>query len=306
MGSILDDFKMAFKTGNVLNQIIVINVVVFALLLLLRAFFFFGEQDDTLSLINSFFEFDPRLENLLYRPWTVITYGFTHFEPFHILFNMLFLFWFGRIITSLLGQNKLLGLYIWGVISGSLAYLLIYNTLPRGALLAGDYPQMIGASAGVFAVMVGAAAFQPNTTFNLILLGSIKIKYIAAFYILLSLSGVTGGNSGGEIAHLAGALVGYLGMTQLQKGNDWSKPVVGFVSWIKNLFKPQPKIKVSYRSENKSKTKTTSSKRRTAKPKPTEQTSQQEIDAILDKISDKGYDALSKEEKQKLFNASKD
>jgi membrane associated rhomboid family serine protease len=307
MNSILDDFKLAFRSGNILYQIIVINVVVFVALLIANIFLFFAEQDTAWLLVQSFFEFDPRPEKFVYRPWTILTYGFTHYGIFHILFNMLVLYWFGKIITDLLGQNKLLGLYVWGVISGALLYFILYFLFPRAVLLGGNNPEMIGASAGVFAVMVGAATFQPDLSFRLLLIGEVKIKYIAAFYILLSLTGVTGDNSGGEIAHLGGALIGYISMTQLKNGNDWSRPVVKFILWVKSFFVSQPKIKVSYKNEQRfgssasTKTKRTSS--RSSRSSKSKEPSQEEIDAILDKISEKGYDALSKEEKQKLFNA---
>ncbi|MFY0593349.1 rhomboid family intramembrane serine protease [Roseivirga sp.] len=306
MNSILDDFKLAFKTGNVLNQIIVINVVVFLFMGVLAVLLTLGGQAelyDQISL-NLMLPADPA--RFIYKPWTLITHFFFHQGFFHILFNMLWMYWFGKIITEYLGQNKLLGFYVWGGIGGGLFYLLIYNVLPffesQVALSV-----LLGASAGVTAIVVGAATFQPNFTVQLILIGPVKLKYIAAASVAISFLQSTGTNAGGEIAHLGGALVGYFGMTQLQKGNDWSKPVVGFVLWVKSLFKPQSKIKVSYRSEKTQKKQATTKK---AAPKPKqkskEETSQAEIDAILDKISDKGYDALSKSEKQKLFNASKD
>ena len=309
MNSILDDFKMAFRSGNILNQIIVINVLVFAGLLLIRFVFFFGEFDQAWDFTQSLFEFDPRPENLIYRPWTLLTYGFTHYDVFHILFNMLFLYWFGRVITDMLGQNKILGLYVWGVLAGSVLYLVMYSVFPRAQILGGTTPQMIGASAGVMAVMVGAATFQPEHRFQLFLIGRVKIVYIAAFYILMSVSGAMGSNSGGELAHIGGGILGYIFIRQMYKGNDWSRPVVSFIHWFKSFFKPQPKIKVSYKNEekfgSKTKRKSSGSRRTKTKAKSAETSSQAEIDAILDKISEKGYDALSKEEKQKLFNASK-
>lgn len=307
MNNILNDFKLAFRSGNILYQIIVINVVVFISLLLAQIFLFFGSQDSAWAFVQSLFEFNPRPEVFITRPWTLLSYGFTHYGIFHILFNMLVLYWFGKIITDLLGQNKLLGLYLWGIISGAALYFILYNLLPRAAILGGANPQMIGASAGVFAVMVGAATFQPNISFRLMFIGEVKIKYIAAFYIVLSLVGVTGGNSGGEIAHIGGAMIGFVMMKQLQQGNDWSKPFVKLILWVKSFFVRQSKIKVSYKNEERfGSTKTSSKSRTTSKKSATlgKETSQAEIDAILDKISDKGYDALSKEEKQKLFNAS--
>jgi hypothetical protein len=148
---------------------------------------------------------------------------------------------------------------------------------------------------------------MPNYTIPLIFLGPVKLKYIAAFYVVTSLLRSTGVNAGGEIAHLGGALAGWLFITQLKSGNDRSRVVLQFIIWVKSLFTPQPKIKVSYRKEKATSAnpKATSSKA-SASSKKSANASQAEIDLILDKISEKGYDALSKEEKQKLFNASKD
>lgn len=308
MNSILDDFKLAFKTGNILNQLIVINVVGFVVLGVLGVFFTLAGYGELFTSISHYIMVPSDLGQLIFQPWSLITYFFYHQGVFHILFNMLFMYWFGRIISEYLGQNKVLGLYVWGGIFGGLLYLLAYNLIPfyQGAV-ATSY--LLGASGGVIAIVVGAAAFMPNYTIPLIFLGPVRLKYIAAFYVITSLLRSTGVNAGGEIAHLGGALAGWLFITQLQKGNDWSKVIIQFITWVKSLFKPQPKIKVSYRKEKatagNSSSKSTSTKSSNSS-KNSSSASQAEIDAILDKISEKGYDALSKEEKQKLFNASKD
>jgi len=304
MNSFLDDFKLAFKTGNVLNQIIIINAVVFLAFAIINVFFTFAGQGHTFEVISTYLMLPAYPDNFLTQPWTIITYFFFHKGFFHILWNMLFMYWFGRIIAEYLGQNKLLGLYVWGGIGGGLLYMLAYNLMPYFEnQVAGSY--LLGASGGVVAIVVGAATFQPNFTVHLLLLGPVRLKYIAAFTVLVSFIQSTGTNAGGEIAHLGGALVGFLSIRQLQHGNDWSRPIVSFVTWVKSLFKPQPKIKVSYKSTSRNtSSKTSSQTERKAAGK--SKNDQAEIDAILDKISEKGYDALSKEEKQKLFNASKD
>jgi membrane associated rhomboid family serine protease len=307
MNSILEDFKLAFKTGNIMNQLIIINVVVFLFFGVLGVFFTLSGQGDLFNNFTRYLMLPADPAQFIRQPWTLITYFFYHKGFFHILWNMLFMYWFGRLITEYLGQNKLLGLYFWGGIGGGLFYLLIYNLIPYYAPMI-QYSVLLGASGGVIAIVVGAATFQPNYAVHLIFLGPVKMKYIAAFYVFTSFLQSTGSNAGGEIAHLGGALVGFLMISQLQKGNDWSKPVVNAVIWVKSLFKPQPKIKVSYRSERKTKAKRTDNKtsRNTTVKNQNDTASQEEIDAILDKISEKGYDALSKTEKQKLFNASKD
>lgn len=306
MNSILEDFKRAFRTGNVLYQIIIINVVIFIFIGVLGVILTLAGERYAYELATRYLSLPANPEQLLVQPWTIITYFFLHKGFFHILWNMLFMFWFGRIISEYLGQNKLLGLYVWGGIGGGLLYILVYNLLPYFSGVV-DNSFLLGASGGVFAIVVGAATFQPNFTVHLLLLGPVKLKYIAAFSVVLSFLQSTGSNAGGEIAHLGGALVGYMMITQLQKGNDWSILVAKFIIWAKSLLSPQPKIRVSYKSE-KAKSSSTRTKSTKAKTKPSakEVTPQNEIDDILDKISEKGYDALSKSEKQKLFNASKD
>lgn len=307
MNSILDDFKMAFRTGNILYQLIVINVVVFVVFNIFTfVLLSMAGQHDLFLVIKYYLAVPSNLSELVFRPWTLLTYMFLHEDFMHILFNMLVLYWFGRIITEYLGQNKILGLYVWGALAGVALYLLAYNTLPLYDQVSQN-SVLLGASAGVLAIVVGAATFQPNFVVHLLLIGPVRIKYIAAFIVLMSFYRSVGSNAGGELAHLGGAALGYAFMRQLQNGNDWSRPIVGFVNWVKSFFKPQPKIKVSYRKEEKKSTRSSRFKSRSsASSKKAQQTSQDEIDAILDKISEKGYDALSKEEKQKLFNASKD
>ena len=233
----------------------------------------------------------------LTKPWTLITYFFTHERFFHILFNMLFFYWFGKIIYEFLGNNKLINLYVLGGLMGGFLFILIYNLIPYYSGLV-ELSILLGASAGVFAVVVGAATFMPNYTVFLLFLGPVKIKYIAIFYVLLSFFNIDGSNAGGELSHLGGALIGFLYIHQIKKGNDFGQPIISFITFIKSLFVPNPKIKVSYKNP-----KTKSQKRKP--PSGSSNIDQTEIDAILDKISDGGYESLTKEEKQKLFNASK-
>ena len=178
--------------------------------------------------------------------------------------------------------------------------MFIYNFLPFYSDRVAE-SMMLGASAGVFAIVVGAAVFMPNYTFFLMFIGPVKIKYIAIFYVFMSFIGSTGANAGGEIAHLGGAIMGWLYISQLNKGNDLGGWIISFTSFVKSMFKPQPKIKVTHRSGNRRPSK----KAKKSQATNAAQTPQAEIDAILDKISERGYESLSKDEKQKLFNASK-
>ncbi len=252
--------------------------------------------DGVWQIIHNQFSLPATISQFLIRPWTLITYMFTHDLTgiLHILFNMLVLYWFGKLFVEYLGSDKLVALYLLGGIAGGLFYLLAYNTIPYYS----DRPEtalvtLVGASASINAIVVGVATLLPNYTFFLLFLGPVRIKYIAAFYIVISFLGTIGPNDGGNIAHLGGALIGFVYMKQLQAGVNWGGWITITIDWFKDLFTGRPKVKVSYRSE------TPGRKRADNKP------SQDELDAILDKISAGGYESLTKEEKEKLFNASK-
>ena len=295
-GSIQDDFKSVWnRPNNAVAQIIVINVVVFVVTGIL---FMFGLGD----VIRPWLGVTSNLNVLPFRPWTLITYMFVHDGFVHILFNMLWFYWFGKLIQEFLGSDKVIVIYVLGGLTGVLVFILGYNVIPGFENAAYD-ATIVGASAGVTAAVVGAAVFMPNYTMYMMFFGPVKIKYIALVSVFLILLGTRGQtNVGGEFAHLGGAIMGWFYMTQIRKGNDIGSWVIGSLNFVKALFKPQPKIRVSHRSEPKRK----AAKRSTSsRAKKSDKTNQEEIDNILDKISQKGYESLTKEEKQKLFNASK-
>ena len=308
-GNFWENLRNAFKHGdNSLYKLIAINILVWLVFMISRVIMTIGGFGELYSSLISYFMMPASLPKLATQPWSLFTYMFLHEGIFHILFNMLFLYWFGLLIHQYLGSRKLANLYILGGLAGGLFYLLIYNLAPYFSNSV-DTSLMLGASAGVFAIVVGAATLTPNTTFFLILLGPVKIKYIAIFYVFLSFANSAGANAGGELAHLGGALMGFLYITQLRRGNDWGVPVQKVGIFFENLFKKSPtKVKVSYRkakTESGSFGSFSSPKSKPTATKSSEETSQEEIDRILDKIADRGYEALTKEEKRKLFEFSK-
>ncbi len=291
MNTILNDFKYAWnRPNNAVAQLIIINVIIFVALTIIRLL-----TPDSISLIiHQQFAIPSNIEEFVFRPWTAITYAFNHGGIMHILFNMIVFFWFGRLIQEYLGSQKLINLYIISGLGGALIFLFFYNVIP-------DMPEsnMVGASGAIYGIMVAAVVLLPDYRFNLLFIGPVKILYIALFSIFMSIFTIEQGtNIGGNLAHLAGAAIGYLYMKQLQKGNEMGVWVFKTMEFFKGLFKPKPKIKVTHRKSSKS------SKSR-AKENPESSVSQDEIDAILDKISDKGYESLTKDEKEKLFNASR-
>jgi len=302
MSGIFDDFKREFtKTDNTLVRIILINTVVFLSLLLVKVIFTLGQSSEAYTWLVDMLQLPASPREYLYKPWTIITYFFTHEEIFHILFNMLFLYWFGKLVDEYLGSKRLVALYVLGGIAGGVAYMAIYNLLPYfQSQVAGS--QMLGASAAAFSVAVGASTLLPNYTFHLIFLGPIRIKYIAFFYIILSLAQSVGPNAGGNLAHLGGALTGYLFIKLLQNGTDLGKPLYVLMDIWSQLFKKRPPMRVTHRQKEVHRSTTLYSS--TPSPTSIEMPDQDEIDSILDKISKSGYESLTREEKQKLFKAS--
>lgn len=294
-----EDFKSAFQRYNNAHvQLIIINVAMFVLLAVIKVFLTIPGYENIWETIHNQFAIPARFSEFITRPWTIITYMFTHDLTgiLHILFNMLFLYWFGRLFVEYLGSDKLIAVYILGGIAGAAAYLLAYNTIPY---FSGRAEQvaiiMVGASASINAIVVATATLLPNYTFFLLFFGPVRIKYIAGVMVFLSFLWSVGSNAGGNIAHLGGALIGFVYMKQLQSGINWGGWITITLDWFKDLFKPRPKVKVTWRN-----------KQAGPLPKtPGGKPSQDELDAILDKISAGGYESLTKEEKEKLFNASK-
>jgi membrane associated rhomboid family serine protease len=291
------NLKNAFNhKDNGLYKLLAINILVYLILMVSRVFLTIGGGEDIYRNILSYLMMPASIPYFATQPWTIITYMFLHEGFFHILFNMLFLYWFGLLVNEYLGSRKVVNLYILGGLTGGLFYLLIYNIAPLFSDQLGS-ALMLGASAGVYAIVVGAATLAPNTSFHLILLGPVKIKYIAIFYVLVAFANSSGANAGGELAHLGGAALGFLYILQLQKGRDLGSPIQAVGGFFESVFSKKPKVKVTYRKpsgdypppDNKRKT---------------DVSTQEEIDKILDKIAEKGYDNLTKEEKRKLFDFS--
>ncbi len=291
--SLTDDLRRAMRAnGNVLHRLILYNVAVYVVLVVLGAVLGLSGLGWLYAAVKSALMLPSWLPTLLIRPWTLLTYAFTHESFFHILFNMLNLYWFGQLLVEYLGARRLMSIYVLGALAGAVAFLLAMNLIPVLVTRFG-YPPILGASGAVSAVIVGTATLLPDYTFMLILLGPVRIKWIAAVLVLLSVSGLTGDNAGGQFAHLGGALLGFMFVKQLQSGRDLGAPLQRAWAWLTGLFEPKPTMRVS------------GSTRGTATAVPTPSADEAAIDLILDKINRSGYESLSKEEKQQLFRASK-
>ncbi|MCS6822142.1 MAG: rhomboid family intramembrane serine protease [Microscillaceae bacterium] len=308
MSSIFDDLKQTFqRKDNAVVKLIVLNVAVYVVINIFWVFSEFLTLGYWYNLLQLQFSVPAYVNHLIYRPWTLLTYAFMHAGLLHIFFNMLNLYWFGKLIAEYVGSRRVVSLYVLGALAGSLSYILIYNLVPyyQTRIFTSE---MVGASGAVCAVIMAAATLLPDYTFYMLFIGAVRIKYIAAFVFFVSFVGLPSPNAGGNIAHLAGILVGYIFISQLRKGNDLGTWINKITDWLAApTFRTRPKMKVSY-----SKTKIAVNSNPASNPNKAKNTTttnggmptQAEIDAILDKISASGYESLTKEEKQKLFRAS--
>lgn len=287
MMNMYDELKMKiFATSSKVNLLIAINVAVFVVFGVLGVLeYLFTSQNSINEFVREYLAVPTYLPKLLYRFWTPFTYMFLHAGFFHILFNMLWLFWMGRIFENFLSSKKLVFVYIAGGLAGALFYILSYNLFPAFASVK-LVSAAVGASASVTAILIACATLVPNYSIHLLFLGAVRLKWIAVFYIVIDILGVAGDNAGGYLSHIGGAIFGFIFIKALQSGNDWSKP-------FENLFKAKPKLKVV--SKNK--------QARSYKVKD-DVPNQAVIDEILDKISKSGYDKLTASERETLFKAS--
>lgn len=287
--SLTQDIKYKFSNLNIFEKIIAINVVVF----LLAKIVFILSKGQSYSIFN-WFEFPVKLGDFIVQPWSIFTYAFIHYDFWHLLFNMLWLYFLGRMFVNLFNTKMAMNVYFLGAIFGALLFMLGYNLFPtvfnKGSML-------IGASAAVRALLIFLCAYMPKMevrvfTFN------IKLWYIGAALIALDLLGLFGINPGGNMAHLGGALLGYFYASQLKNGTDIGKGFEKIMDGISNLFKSSSK-----RSNLKTVHKNKSKVKGNTKGNFSEFNKQKQIDIILDKISKSGYDSLTKEEKEFLFKA---
>lgn len=283
--SVLSDLLFEFrKKGDSLVKLIFLNIIIFIV---------FNIAAEIIMLSGKWPE-DPlfpwlalpsNLHTLPYKCWTIVTYMFYHKSLWHLVFNMLWLYWTGSIMQEYLNYKRLAGTYLAGGLCGALMYLAV-------ARIGGINGYLLGASAGVMAVIVSAAAYLPNYSIRLLLLGEIRLKYIAlAAFILTSIIDL-GSNTGGKVAHIGGALYGLIYISLLKKGKDPSAGIYNLISSIFN-FRKRSKLRVVHNStKNNEEGKLSTNEQK------------KKVDEILDKISKSGYESLTKNEKEFLFKMS--
>lgn len=296
MGSFITDLKNGFKRGNIYIQFIYINVGVFVVTSLLGILWTLFNRDGTFLL--QYLELPAWTMQFIKQPWSLFTYMFMHAGILHLLFNMLWLYWFGQLFLYFFSAKHFRGLYILGGICGGLLYMLAYNVFPyfSDSLY---YSYLLGASASVLAIVVATAVRSPEYRVNFMFIGAIRLKYVALFMVVTDLLFMTSGNAGGHIAHLGGALAGWLFASGLTRGHDATAWINRCIDWISGGVMPQrspkkPKMEVHYGEKTKDYNYNTRKKQQS-----------EEIDRILDKLRKSGYDSLTTEEKKSLFDASK-
>ncbi len=295
-----EDLGRFFRSNAVLPRLILVNALIWLGIGVMRVFSFLLDVPDS-SLTNTVVDYlalPANLDSLIARPWTLVTYMFLHLDFFHILFNMLWLFWFGKIFLEFLKARQLLWIYLLGGLSGGILYVVFYNVFPvfEKSL---DLSVALGASASVMAIVTAISVYVPGYTINMLFIGRVKIFYIALFLFVLDFFMIRGDNAGGHIAHIGGAIFGFSYILISRKGMNF-KNVLNF-KIIKNIFRGKSsRMRVEYKSGEPF----------TGRPLSDEEYNlikaehQRKIDVILDKISKSGYESLTSAEKDLLFKSS--
>ncbi|MFI3240501.1 MAG: rhomboid family intramembrane serine protease [Bacteroidales bacterium] len=277
-------------------RIIIVNVAIFIIARIAGIIFMlFNSHIDTLL---QWLQLPSNPQQLLHRPWTLFSYMFLQYDIAHILFNMLWLYWLGRIFVEFFTQKQLFGLYVLGGLGGAILYVVMYNVFPY---YAGVNSFLLGASASVMAIVVATAMYSPNYKINLLFLGAISLKWIAAFVVFIDILQIDSTNSGGHIAHLGGAVVGAIYTTLYRRGTDITSGFNRIFDSTHNMFSKLGDISFTRKSIKKVKH---NKEYKKTKPDTTSPTAEAEMDIILEKIKRSGYSSLTTDEKKRLFNAS--
>ena len=295
MAGIFDDLKQTFKQGNIVVRLIYINVAAFVVSTLLSVVLGLFAVPATEFLRNLYLPAD--LLQLLRRPWTIITYMFMHAGIWHLLGNMLWLYWFGKLFLYFFSAKHLRGLYVVGGLLGGLLYIVAYNIFPifNSQLYSAT---LVGASASVLAIAIATAVREPEYRINLMFVGAVRLKYFALFIVLFDILYVGSNNAGGHIAHLGGALAGWWFARGINRGYDithWANISMDTIGRLFSKRERKPKMKVHSQNSRTADYEYNAHKKAQSN----------EVDRILDKLKQSGYSSLSDEEKRRLFEASK-
>lgn len=295
MHPFIEDIKNQYKNGSILIKLIFVNVAVFLFINVIGSLLHLFKITNGVDLFIGWLALPSDITELVFKPWTLVTYMFLHKDLFHLLMNMLVLYFGSQIFNQFLNEKKLLVTYLLGGLAGGLLFVIAFNVFPVFESAIGI--PALGASASVMAVLIAAAAYVPNFVVRLMFLGNVKLKYIAMVYLVMDVVRIQGSNSGGHIAHIGGAIFGFFFIQQLKKGKDFTLGFSRLIDYLMGMFKPRKNMKVVYKKQGKTKSNKAYNSQKVD--------NQKKVDVILDKISKSGYDSLSAEEKAILFDASK-
>ena len=296
MGNFISDLKHNFQRGNIGLQLIYINVGIFVVITLVSVFLMLFNWNVTSWLL--YLELPASMSQFLVQPWSLLTYMFLHANALHLLFNMLWLYWFGQMFMSFFSARHFRGLYLLGGLLGGLLYMLAYNVFPYFTPYINE-SYLLGASASVLAVVVATAVREPEYQVNFMFIGAVRLKYVALIMVVTDLLFITSSNGGGHIAHLGGALAGWWFTTNLQKGKDITSWINHIFDWFQGGFKSSGPVKKTKMKVNRG------GKADDYDYNARKKQQSEEIDRILDKSKQSGYASLTTEEKKRLFDASK-
>lgn len=285
-----DQLRYRLQQLNEAEKLILINVICFVLPLFLKTLFYLFNIPSNVMI--GWFELSAEWSDLLFKPWTIFTYSFMHSGFFHLFWNMYLLYFASRLFLNLFSPRTFFNVYFLGVLLGGLTFMLSYSVFPAFQYAS---PIMVGASAGVMAVLIFMATYSPDLEVRIIFF-NVKLRYLGIAFVLLDVIQIPYGNAGGHLAHLGGAALGYLYVKRLDQGVDIGLPFENFTNRVLNLFKKQSKLKTVHKRKASSNSK---------KKVTTQGVDQSKIDSILDKISKSGYDSLTQKEKDFLFQAGK-
>ena len=297
MATTIETALKRFASATMLMKIVVINIAVFLVLNIISIVMIFAGEESGRFIVEQWVAMPGNFGRLARHAWTPLSYMFSQIEPLHLIFNMLWLYWFGIVFQLLSTPKRMIGLYLLGGLGGAALYLLAVNTIPY---FAGHGGLLIGSSASVIAIVTATAIMAPDYRMNLLFLGAVSLKWIAIVTIGIDLLSVTGSNAGGHIAHLGGAAVGAIFALGLKRGHDITAPLNSLIDAIVNLFRRRPKVRPArFRASS------APSAPRPKAPSAASAADQAELDNILDKIKKSGYSSLTADERARLFDVSR-
>jgi membrane associated rhomboid family serine protease len=293
----MSNISYFWKTSNIAVKLIIVNAVVFFGVHFLFMIFHLMDMQNINQQIVAYLALPAFLPKLILQPWSLFTHMFMHQGIMHILFNMVMLYFGGRLFTYYLDENKLINVYFLSGLSGALLFIIAVNVFPLFSANIQFY-KALGASAATLGVLIAVCAYKPHDKVQLFLFGGVKLMWIGIIIVALDILRFQSGNEGGHIAHLGGSIFGYFFGVNMRNYNDISR----FFQPVQNLFKK----KIHVKKQQKTNLRTVYKRKTDAEYNEERAMRQRRMDEILDKIKSSGYDSLTKEEKSFLFDMSKE